>query len=574
MGQINKGGFPKDPFFEKLLHNAQLHTKVIISDETLGIQATYLQLLHDVEALRDSIWQTLPDSLFDTNGTIRDDNVFIATLMPGNYEFIVSLVTCLALGAAIVPFPTGLLPSEASELISKYNITCILTGTGQESLTQAIQYTDIPTIHIPTQAAKETGPIRENHQNTPPGNFHLNPTLTIPPETPALILFTSGTTGPPKGVLHARRFFYAGQGFATPCLHSDTFLLNRPISWVGSIRRVTECLVSGSKIVIMDQTSSSRPAEVWNRLRRGDISIVSLAAREWVGMMVFYQDVLCGLDEGGLSRYLQGLRGVRVAQSTGWMPPGAVKEFWFKIRDGRGLEVAYASTEAGAVICSTVGGGLDVNACIGRPVSGVEVRLSDGSQGEMLVKTPTMFKGYLNDIPATQAVFDGGTFRSGDIAHSREDGCLVIDGRAKADFVRFRGLVIPVIEVESAISRLSYIEEAYILAVSDPTCQSQVGAVVRTRPVCDTLTIAMLRHDLSNFLPLYKLPTLLYVLSEAEAVPTTRSGKLDHRRALDMFFGCSGNYAEAQLPVGVQKWGITGLCKNGQRAWDWAGLQS
>ncbi|KAL3468804.1 acetyl-CoA synthetase-like protein [Aspergillus californicus] len=534
MTQSEQLPFPGDPFFENLLRNAQLYSHVIIADAMLGIQATYKQLLHDVNNLRAAIRQNLLDALLDLDGNIRKDEVFFGVLIPGNYEFVVALVASLAMGAAIIPFPTGLLPEEACELIARWDVVCTLVGSEQGTLLAAsIEESRHCTtfIQVATQTARG-----EEH-------FRLSDQLTFSPERSGLLLLTSGTTGPPKGVVHARRFFYSGQGSSTPCSPSDVFLLNRPIT-------------------IVDQSSSTRPSKVWERLRSADLHL-----------MLYYQNTLSILPAQQLAEYIQDLRALRVAQSTGWMPPPVVKEFWYNLRGGKAIEVAYASTEAGVVITSSTLDMFDIDACIGSPVPGVEIRLSNNIHGEILVQTPTMLKGYHNNIPATQAAFNGKYFRSGDIAQIRDDGRFVIDGRASTGFARFCGLVVPLIDVESAISRLPYIEEAHILAVSDPKFQSQVGTIIRTNSGCSNLALSTVRHDLSPLLPLYKLPTLLYVLEEHDYMPRTVSGKLDVKRTLETFFGCSGDYSEIELPDGVQRWEITTLWKERRGPWDWDGLQ-
>ncbi|KAH8432956.1 ANL family adenylate-forming protein [Aspergillus melleus] len=416
--------------------------------------------------------------------------------------------------------------------------------------------------------------------------FTINDSITFSSERPALLLLTSGTTGAPKGVVHTRRFFYYGQGFAEPCLPTDVFPLIRPVSWVSSMRRITEMLQCGGTIVIMDQTISTRPEAVWALVRKGGFTVVSLTSLDWRQLMVYYERTLSSLPVHTRIEYVRGLKSLRVLQCVGWMPPPLVKAFWERLLDGRALEVAYASTEAGTVIASTTSAMIDheiVNslppstemllmrqACIGRPLPGMKMKLSNGTKGEILVKTPTM---YLNDDGSTQAVFEEGYFRSGDMAHLRGDGCYLIGGRAKTDFARFVGLHIPLIEVESAVAQLPYVDEAYILAVPDCDTQTRVGALLRVKSGWKDLTLETLRKDLSTGLSTYKLPTLLYLLQGDEQVPRTLSGKLSIKETLRMFFACSGDHWTVKLPERVEKWDLSVLKKERKRAWDWSGLQ-
>ncbi|PLB53873.1 acetyl-CoA synthetase-like protein [Aspergillus steynii IBT 23096] len=566
--------FPNDPFFLKLVENAKTYPHRIIDDATLDIQADYRKLMQDVVTLRETIRHHLPHNLLDPNGLIREDGVYIGVLAPGSYEYVVAIVAIVALGAAVIPFSTGILPEEGFDMISRWKPTCLLVGSGQLSLATAIQEYDEGTAHIDSVIPHI--PIHSSLSSTTQlsvDELTINDSITFSSERPALLLFTSGTTGAPKGVIHTRRFFYSGQGFAERCFSTDVFLLHRPVAWIGSMRRIIEMLRCGGKIAIMDQTTSSRSDVVWERIRKGDITILTTAAREWRQLMLYYENSLSKLPEDELSEYWRGLRALRVVQSVGWMPPPVVKAFWEGLLDGRALEVAYASTEAGTVVASTSSDVVDHDACIGKPLPEMEIKLSNGTEGEILVKTPTMFAGYLNDEDWTQKAFDQGYFRSGDMAYIRDDGCYIIGGRAKTDFARFFGLAIPLIEVESAVAQLPYVDEAHILAVPDSEAQTRVGALIRLKSGFENLALEALRKNLSSNLPMYKLPTLLYVLQDHEQVPKTVSGKLCIKDALRVFFACSASHWTTELPEKVEKWDISTLKKERQRAWDWSGLQ-
>src|SRR5690349_23854742 len=116
--------------------------------------------------------------------------------------------------------------------MSKWKVVCMLAGSRQGALAESIQESSSATIiQVSTQVAKgetgkEQGSLWLKH-------FRLEDRFTFSSERSSLLLFTSGTTGSPKAAIHARRFFYSGQGFSSPCLPSDVFLLNRPVSWVG-----------------------------------------------------------------------------------------------------------------------------------------------------------------------------------------------------------------------------------------------------------------------------------------------------------------------------------------------------
>lgn len=94
---------PNEPIFRRLVENNKTVHNVIIHDPSYGLNAKYPQLLHDILALRQRLYECLPGSMFDEKGRMKGDNPYILILSRGNYEFIVAAFSILALGGALVP---------------------------------------------------------------------------------------------------------------------------------------------------------------------------------------------------------------------------------------------------------------------------------------------------------------------------------------------------------------------------------------------------------------------------------------------------------------------------------------
>lgn len=94
---------PNEPIFRRLVENNKTVHNVIIHDPSYGLNAKYPQLLHDILALRQRLYECLPVSMFDEKGRMKGDNPYILILSRGNYEFIVAAFSILALGGALVP---------------------------------------------------------------------------------------------------------------------------------------------------------------------------------------------------------------------------------------------------------------------------------------------------------------------------------------------------------------------------------------------------------------------------------------------------------------------------------------
>lgn len=456
-----------------------------------------------------------------------------------------------------------ILPEEALHFLRACASGLILAGsTSWELATEIQRYADTKGDNITIQpiSAGEFSSIESSTALT----IDVDEDLTITPTRPSLILFTSGTTGPPKGVVHSRRFFYLGYGTS----NDDVFLTHRPVHWIGGLRSILNLVISGTRQEMIE----AHPAVIWERLRRGGVTMLCCVIPMWWKMMKHFQEELSFLPVAELNDYIRGAQGLRIARLGGASPTPSLLRFW-RETIGIPLEVSYGCTETGGPgMLTDSSTDRRLERCLGKPESGVTVKFSDGDHGEILLKTSFLFSYYLHDDDATRAALTSdGFFKTGDYARL-VDGEYVIEGRTSTDFVRYRGFKVPIVEVEIRLMELPFISEACIVSIPDKDASTRVAALVRFRHDFSGGNLVTVREHLSDKLLHYKLPTALRVLRKGEEIPLTVSGKVIRRRVVEQYFPLTGC---CQLPADVELWDIHDEQKKDgpRRAWDWAGLQ-
>ena len=167
---------------------------------------------------------------------------------------------------------------------------------------------------------------------------------------------------------------------------------------------------------------------------------------------------------------------------------------------------------------------------VGKLFAGCDVKLGEGDEGEVLVKSPEMFSKYLFDAEATRKAHTAeGYYRTGDIA-KREGEWYWILGRASVDIIKSGGYKLSALDIEREIMGLAYVSEVMVVGVPDEEYGERVAAAVVLKDSAEdeqdavSLTVGTLRDDLRSRLAGYKMPTLLRLI-EGE-LPKSGTGKV------------------------------------------------
>ncbi|ETI27264.1 hypothetical protein G647_09947 [Cladophialophora carrionii CBS 160.54] len=519
---------PNSPFFSKLLRHAR-RDRLAIRDVDLGLEKTYTDILSDALCFRAVLEGSLAS---DTLRALRDgDEVYIGVLAAGGYEFTVAVLAVLAIGAAVVPISTAAPVKEASYFVTKSRQVLLLVSEEVVHLGRDIQHhlRTTANLHLPFIPILSNLPKQSKYTAF---DMVISSTHFLSDTAPGVVIFTSGTTGLPKGAVMRRSYVHEtalaiGEGYEVS--HNDVLLHVLPVHHTTGLQTsFFVFLVAGACVEF--KRGGLDPAWVWNRWVQGGLTIFSAVPTILLRLKWHYDKHLAVLPALDRRRYDDAVNQFREIMCGSSALQDNVQEFWTDLRRGRAILTRYGATEFPGCLKVPANAPGDLpKGCVGLPVPGVEVRLSEGDYGELLVRSPYMFSKYLFDVEATRKAHDGdGFFKTGDILR-REGNYYFVVGRESVDIIKSGGYKISAIDVEKACQKLPYVDEVAVVGVDDEEFGQRVGAIVGLKSSAEAkdLTIQRLRTDLRNGLAAYKLPTILRVVQGE--LPKGGTGKVQKK---------------------------------------------
>jgi acyl-coenzyme A synthetase/AMP-(fatty) acid ligase len=431
-------------------------------------------------------------------GVRREDAVM--TLAGSRVEWVLAMLACFRIGAIAVPCNPQL---RRKDLELRATATGAKLCIGEEDLLGELP-DGVPAMTLGEMAEV----LDEDRAQEPPAEA-----VDLDPRDPAVIIFTSGTTGGPRGAvypqryltgqqLQARHWFGAKDGELAWCTAAP--------GWSKSTRNVFIApWLEGAAALIHDGRFD--PAERLEIVEREGVNVLCQAPTEY--------RILAARTE------LRPIECVRRLVSAGEpLNPEVIRTF----REQVGLAIGdgYGQTETGAV--SGMRPDDDDPArdgSMGRPLPGIETRVEDGELQLRPETVPTFFSRYLDGEP-----FTGEWWRTGDYVREDEDGYLWFEGRGD-DVIVSAGYRIGPFEVESALVSHPAVAEAAAVAAPDAERGSIVRAVVvlRDGEPGDALARELQEHVKGVTTP-YKYPR---VVEFADELPKTASGKIKRRELRD-----------------------------------------
>lgn len=369
------------------------------------------------------------------------------------------------------------------------------------------------------------------------GRAGPSPLPDVAPSRRAMMLYTSGTTGRPKGVITTHANIEAQVRSlveAWAWSPEDHILLTLPLHHVhGIVNVLTSALWSGAQCTVLP---TFQEAAVWNEIARDDLTL-------YMAVPTIYAKLLAAWEAAPPERrqeWSDGCRRLRLMVSGSAALPVSMLERWREV-SGHTLLERYGMTEIGMALSNPLEGERRPG-FVGQPLPGVEVRLvgEDGrpvdewEPGEIQVRGPTVFGEYWRRPDETEASFHDGWFSTGDMA-VLEDGAYRILGRSSVDIIKTGGFKVSALEVEEVLRTHVSVADCAVVGVPDPEWGERVAVtLVPTAGTSGPLDGTELRAWMKERLAPYKVPSLFMTLPE---LPRNAMGKVTKPAVQELFTG-------------------------------------
>jgi malonyl-CoA/methylmalonyl-CoA synthetase len=358
----------------------------------------------------------------------------------------------------------------------------------------------------------------------------------LDPSRAALMLYTSGTTSTPKGVV----LTHANIQAQVECLvraweweEGDRILHVLPLHHTHGVINALACaLWSGAVCEMLPGFDARR---TWAELASGRISVFMAVPSIYQRLLAAHQ--AASPDEQ--RRWADGARALRVAVSGSAPLPSTVFDQWQDLV-GQPLLERYGTTETGMVLSNPLRGERH-RGSVGVPLPGIDVRLvnpagedvADGEAGEVFVRGPGVFGSYWERTSATASAFaEGGWYRTGDVATRGATGFRIL-GRLSVDIIKTGGEKVSALEVEEMLRTHPDVLDCAVVGVPDPEWGERVAAVLVMKPD-RSLTLDELRTWARSRAAAWKIPTRITAVAD---LPRNTMGKVTKVRLAELFAG-------------------------------------
>jgi acyl-CoA synthetase (AMP-forming)/AMP-acid ligase II len=472
-------------------------------------------------------------------GVVKGDR--LGLLAPNGTQWAVVALSALRIGVVLVPLSTLLRPPELLAQLTMASVSHLVSTTqfrGRDYLDELDQVAPGLVAGVRSGRRHPAAPALRRVWTT--GDLPDDPArpalvsaleARVGPADDLAVLFTSGSRGAPKGVIHTHgaALRAVGSGLAARCVQrGERLYIPMPFFWTGGFGQgLLTALVGGATLLTEAEPEPEKTLE--------------LLARERVTLFRGWPDQAARLaaQPGFAAADLSSLRD---GSLPAVLPPDR--------RPGPGARAnLFGMTETFGPYC---GARLDTDlppekhGSCGQPFDGVEVRIVDpdtgrespaGEDGEIWLRGDHLMRGICGRLRSEVFTRDG-SYRTGDLGHVDEDGYLWYSGRLD-DMVKVKGATVYPSEVEAALRSITEVTQAFVTDVPDAAGHPEIAALVIT-----DAPLELVRGAVKGRLSAFKVPTRWLVRRALDEVPLMGSGKVD-KAALQRLLVSEGSVAAA-----------------------------
>ena len=433
----------------------------------------------------------------------------IAFFLPAGLDYVTAMHGVWRAGGIAVPLNVASAVSELDHYLTCANVTRMVAGVHyHDSLRDLCNSLEIELLSVDDVLATTAKKLP-----------------VIAPERRAMMLFTSGTTNKPKGVVSTHKTISAQITTlikAWEWSEQDVIPLFLPLHHIHGIINILSCgLWVGATVHLFGKFDIPKISE---QITIGAYNVFMAVPTIYVKLIQYFETI----DERKVREICDGFKKMRLNISGSAACPVKLFKQWKELT-GQTLLERYGMTEIGMGISNPYNGERRAGA-VGQPLPGVDCQLFDENDnpvqneaeaGEIRIKGDNVFLEYWDNEEATRSSFRDGWFCTGDVAVV-EDGYYRIMGRSSVDIIKSGGYKLSALEIEGVLLTHDSISEVAVIGVEDDTWGEAVTAVAAIKEG-STLDFDSLKSWCDGKMSSYKIPKSLKIV---EALPRNAMGKV------------------------------------------------
>ncbi|WIA33246.1 hypothetical protein OEZ86_006388 [Tetradesmus obliquus] len=568
----------------EILRAAARHKGSLAVKHTTGGSCSFGKLLDSSASIKAELQRVLP-AANNKNGSSCDGPRVGIYSEPG-MQYVAATYAAWMAGAVAVPLAVSHPPQELDYVIRDAGISAVLTSASGHNKLKDVTHAAGAALHVVQQELFEgsdpwlttsSSSSSSSSSNAEQQDWQeIAGSSTSDASSGALIVYTSGTTGRPKGALHTHGSLAAQVECLTRAWQwqpSDVMLHALPLHHVHGIINGLYCAhYSGAAISFLPKFS---PAAVWQQLMEGDVSVLMAVPTMYSYLLSHYESHMSPEEQHAARAAAARLR---LTVSGSAAAPVPLLQRWQALSGQRLLE-RYGMTETGMILSNPYEGERRPG-FVGLPLPGVEVKVvqqsssSNGNgngsgdaanepaasnedsgaevlrQGELAVRGPMLFREYWGRPQATAEAFDGeGYFLTGDtVSLEGSPPYYRILGRSSVDIIKSGGFKISALDIEGALLHHADVAEAAVLGLPDEALGEVVAALIvpkaASKPAANEagsdaaktgdVLLGQLKGLARRELASYCLPRVWRLLDAP--LPRNAMGKVNKKQLLKEFF--------------------------------------